>query len=381
MSDQVSAKSAMYRLIELGDCFLVTFTAGASKSRMLIDCGSFRNTGASVKRLNQITVGDRERARRRASRRRGRHAPAQRSPQRIRALREDVPEDRRRPGLALVARRSDGQGRADDRQGPPQPAAAAPPRARALQLARRSRRQPEAARSLEVLNDMLGFYGASADAAGSTGQRHQDSEKLGAEAAVSEPGRSLDLPGLPAGSVRVHVLGPPRTEPICSERIRGPAKATIPRWPRPVCSRRVPRRRERRDARLAAQRTTTRSTSTTSSADPTALARAQELSKRYRRSRAWRTIDDDWMQQAETLALFLDTFTNNSSLVLAIELVATAARCCCSPPTRRPATGSAGRREVGGPPVTPTISWRAPCSTRSGTTPATTPRSSRRSRR
>jgi hypothetical protein len=41
---------------------------------------------------------------------------------------------------------------------------------------------------------------------------------------------------------------------------------------------------------------------------------------RYRRE-AWRKIDDDWLQQAGALALYLDSFTNNSSLVLAIELV------------------------------------------------------------
>jgi hypothetical protein len=48
----------------------------------------------------------------------------------------------------------------------------------------------------------------------------------------------------------------------------------------------------------------------------------QALVAQYRdQSAVWRTIDDDWMQQAEGLALFLDTYTNNSSLVLAIELV------------------------------------------------------------
>lgn len=40
-----------------------------------------------------------------------------------------------------------------------------------------------------------------------------------------------------------------------------------------------------------------------------------------RKEESWRTIDDDWLMQAEALALFLNTFTNNSSLVLAIELV------------------------------------------------------------
>jgi len=44
--------------------------------------------------------------------------------------------------------------------------------------------------------------------------------------------------------------------------------------------------------------------------------------RRYRgRRESWRTIDDAWMEQAETLALYLDEFTNNSSLALAIELV------------------------------------------------------------
>jgi hypothetical protein len=40
-----------------------------------------------------------------------------------------------------------------------------------------------------------------------------------------------------------------------------------------------------------------------------------------RKEDSWRTMDDDWLMQAEALALFLDTFTNNSSLVLAIELM------------------------------------------------------------
>ena len=54
-------------------------------------------------------------------------------------------------------------------------------------------------------------------------------------------------------------------------------------------------------------------------------ARSSDLEKimrLYRRKEdSWRTIDDDWLMQAEALALFLDTFTNNSSLVLAIELM------------------------------------------------------------
>ena len=54
----MAAKSAvrirMYRLDELGDCFLVSFLGG-SASHMLIDCGSFRNNKQSIDRLKAIT--------------------------------------------------------------------------------------------------------------------------------------------------------------------------------------------------------------------------------------------------------------------------------------------------------------------------------------
>jgi hypothetical protein len=54
----------------------------------------------------------------------------------------------------------------------------------------------------------------------------------------------------------------------------------------------------------------------------TGSAALSSINARYRRrTDQWRTIDDDWMQVGEALALFMDKFTNNSSLVLAIELV------------------------------------------------------------
>jgi hypothetical protein len=41
----------------------------------------------------------------------------------------------------------------------------------------------------------------------------------------------------------------------------------------------------------------------------------------YKSSESWRKIDEDWLKQAERLALWLDSYTNNSSMVLAFELV------------------------------------------------------------
>lgn len=52
-----SADVRMYRLNELGDCFLVTLTSGDSTSRLLIDCGSFRNTSQSIRRIKEVVAG------------------------------------------------------------------------------------------------------------------------------------------------------------------------------------------------------------------------------------------------------------------------------------------------------------------------------------
>src|SRR5258708_778196 len=56
MCAKASARICMYRLNELGDCFLLTFTSDAASSRLLIDCGSFRNGGDSIVRLKTITA-------------------------------------------------------------------------------------------------------------------------------------------------------------------------------------------------------------------------------------------------------------------------------------------------------------------------------------
>jgi hypothetical protein len=137
------------------------------------------------------------------------------------------------------------------------------------------------------------------------------------------PGRTLEMPGLPAGSVRIHVLGPPRNYDLLY--------------------RKDPKKGESYDHALAAAgmraerflNAVGEGSGAASSeevhypfASPykrNAGAHSPELQKIVQRYKchagAWRTIDDDWLMQAEALALFLDTFTNNSSLVLAIELV------------------------------------------------------------
>jgi hypothetical protein len=183
-----------------------------------------------------------------------------------------------------------------------------------------------------MVNDILGFYGAAA--AGGPPEVPAEGVRLLKSFGKNKPeylrpGRILDMPGLPPGTVRVHVLGPPRVENV--------EKKDDPLY------RKDPRSGESYDPALAAASVQSakfldalKSGSGAASAEEenypfnenykchrgekTANLRAMQA--RYKRNSAWRKIDDGWLFQAGALALYLDTFTNNSSLVLAIELVA-----------------------------------------------------------
>lgn len=326
---KTSANIRMYRLNELGDCFLITFTSGTSKSRLLVDCGSFRNSGASIKRLEQVT--------------------------------DHIAEDLHGKPLDVVvgthqhndhvsgfvhcedAFRKIGIRQVwlswlDDPIDPKALDIGADHNNLLLQLSDarnalhgalkgKTANRPMAARSLEVLDDVLGFYGANA--AGTPPELPAEAirilKEIGAEKPkFLEPGCTLDMPGLPAGTVRVHVLGPPRNDELLF--------------------RKDPRKGESYDHALASHVQLAKSFLAATEKHAGATASDEEeypftkscklqptvesspalqlIGRRYRmRSEAWRTIKDDWMQQAETLALYLDTYTNNSSLALAIELV------------------------------------------------------------
>ena len=321
MSSTLAITVRMYRLDELGDCFLLTFRDGDSVSRMLVDCGSFRNSNASKTRLRKI-VAD------------------------IAAQSEGAPldvvvgthqhndhvsgfvhceEELRAIGVEQVW-----LSWLDDPQDPT--AVQIGKDHNNLQLALYAARGklasiagPQARTRLSVLDDVLGFYGASA----------KTPPVLPAEAVrllkqmgrkkprYLKPGTILSLPGLAPDRVRVYVLGPPHDyEQI--QQIN-------------------PRAGESYDHGLAFQGTSaTRFLAAVDARtngpdsderqypfhDPLKQragresARLKKLQASYRRrGDTWRKIDDDWLNQAESLALFLDSYTNNSSLVLALELV------------------------------------------------------------
>lgn len=324
MTDELTAQVRMYRLGELGDCFLLSFAQGDEKSHMLIDCGSFRNSTASKTRLAEVVKDIRAR---------------------LDGARLDVIAGTHQHNDHLsgfvhceAALREIGVDRVwlswldDDRDPVARSVGSDSKRLRlALSIAREQLRRMASSkrglRALETLNAMLDFYAAK----GSSGPPVVPAEavailkNIGKEAPVYlKPGRVLDLPGMPAESVRVYVLGPPRDSELLFKKDPRSGESYDPALA---------------SASLAASKfldavNVHRGLASSDeaqypfseglkfrspSASPAVL---RKVMRSYRaRKDAWRTIDDDWLGQAETLSLYLDSYTNNTSLVLAIELV------------------------------------------------------------
>ncbi|HKP74383.1 MAG TPA: MBL fold metallo-hydrolase, partial [Longimicrobiaceae bacterium] len=215
MATKVKATIRMYRLNELGDCFLLTFAtpaAGrrkAARSHVLVDCGSFRNAGPSVARLKQITTqiqadlaGDPLHVVV-ATHQHNDHVSGflhcQTDFQNMQVGQVwlswlDDPRDDTAQGIGKEYHNLRRQ--LVDVATSLQQVAASRPLADA------------AAHSVEVLSDMMGFSGFPA--AGGPPEVPANAvgvlKTLGkADPEYLKPGRVLDLPGLPAGAVRVHV--------------------------------------------------------------------------------------------------------------------------------------------------------------------------------
>ncbi len=329
MAAAASAKIRMFRLDELGDCFLLTFTSGAHTSHLLIDCGSFRNGGPSIKRLERITAAIRTALNGSpidvvvGTHQHNDHVSGFvhcETAFRTIGVKQvwlswlDNPEDRKATKIG------------EDHHNLRLSLAAARPGLRAA-VGRRPADRPVAARSLEVVDEMLGFFGYGA----ADGPPEVPAKGIrilkdisGRKPEYLKPGRTLDMPGLPAGAVRVHVLGPPRQDALLyrADPKKGESYEVALAANALAAAKFLDAAKQRKGSasREEAGYPFANEFKTTGSAGSRTL---KALRSRYRgRADSWRTIDDAWTQQAETLALYLDEFTNNSSLALAIELVA-----------------------------------------------------------
>lgn len=332
---KASATVRMYRLNELGDCFLITFTADGQKSRMLIDCGSFRNSKASADRIKEITAAiGKDLAGAPLDVVVGTHQHNDHVSGFVHGRKDFEKIKIKQVWLSWLDDPADATARkiGDDHKN----------LVSSLHKARQEiGNKPlglKGARAREVLDDVLGFYGAAKKRAAAgppllPAEAVDILKKIGSEKPkYLRPGAVLDMPGLPVGTVRVYALGPPRDDDLLYDI--NPKKDES--YDKALAARSLAKGLAARS--LSAEKFLSavgnkKHGSTGAEAEYPfgqsakrrgASLRSGALKKiiRHYNSEKLRTIDEDWLDQAESLALYLDTFTNNSSLALAIELVA-----------------------------------------------------------
>ncbi len=295
----------------LGDCFLLTFDAGGDERHMLIDCGTLgkKNTTVTVDDIGrhlQETIGEQGRLHVVVGTHEHQDHLSGFNNQAIKQLQGRVdhvwlawtenPEDL---DAQRLAKHKQDLGAA---------------------LAAVARAAPLAEVGMQV-RDLLGFAGDMTLGAAFAKTVHEAMEfvrtGLGAKARYFNPGDKVEEAWLPG--FRIYILGPSRSDQHLkdlgehgSDELFGLLRAAESRTASPDKPL-SPEERARCELELPF--------------DLRFVQRGDELKQNQypdycAPSENWRSIDDDWLSLASNLALQLDSLTNNTSLVLAIERIA-----------------------------------------------------------
>jgi len=317
IADGLTVTVKMFQVGELGDCFLLHFKKDEHESHILIDCGSFRNKKASIDRLKKIVAFIR----------------TELNGKKLDLVVGTHQHNDHLSGFVHCADLFQGQvdqvwlSWLDDPKdglakkiGQDQTALVGLMQAISAKLT-----SLDLASDHPAVSDVMGFY-AAANQEGADpvvpAQGVENLKRLGEKPiAYLAPGQQPDLPGMPADLVKVYVLGPPRDQSLLFDK--------------------DPKKGESYDAALAlAGLSASKFLAGLDNLDPHSDKRQEEqfpFNKTFKKSPAradkdilklynnhqqsWRTIEAEWLQQGDRLALYLDSYTNNSSLVLAFELV------------------------------------------------------------
>ncbi len=309
----ITVNTRMYQVGELGDCFLLTFKDGVKTSNVLIDCGSFRNGNKSKTRLTTIV----------------KHIKTQLKGKLLDVVvgthqhndhvsgfvhcEKDFTDAIKQVWLPWIDNPKDKD---------------------AKKIMKKQMELLDSLKSIHLklkklkingdfspLEDILGFYATEPDGPVIPFKGIENLKKLGInEPTFLEPGEIFDLPGLNKNVVKVYVLGPPRDQESLFD-----ITAT---------------KEETYDSHLwqATEEASRLHLALTNYTDEILKEEEQfpfntkykkkpkiadkEMMKLYNsKQNEWRKIDNAWLDSANQLALYLDGYTNNSSLVLAFEIV------------------------------------------------------------
>jgi len=314
----ITVTTRMYQVGELGDCFLLTFKGdNAIETNVLIDCGSFRNKKDSVTRINTIAKHIKSTLNGKAlDLVVGTHQHNDHVSGFVHAENEftglvdkvwlswlDDPSEsfarrlyNEQKGLVSQLKKiylkADHLGMTKDH--------------------------------LEIVKDVLGFYSVTETG----GDPEIPAKGIGILKKIGKkpvqylsPGDQPSLPGFTKNEIKVYVLGPPRNRALLFDKDPNKTETFDPKL---------------RLANISASKILSALETRVTGAD---LREEDQFpfNKAFKKKEKdidtsfikdynkpvdkWRKIDLDWLEEADALALYLDTFTNNSSLVLAFELV------------------------------------------------------------
>lgn len=330
---ETGASIRMYRMGELGDCFLLTLRHKTMIRHLLIDCGSFRNGNESKARMVEIAEDIRDYVAKAGKRLHvvvGTHQHNDHVSGFVHA--KEIFEQMKVEQVWLSwldnPRSKVASQIQQDHLGLRKALDHGVNELRKLSKEKLTNgANPLSLKKIdehvELVGQLLGFF--AAPALPSEGVRIL--KKIGENAVdYLNPGDLRTIPGIPKSEIKVHILGPPRDQELLYRK--DPRKgesydhklramhSMAKHFVKAVENREDHSDKEEQD--FPFNRTFKRY-----------IDKKETFSDRLTKTQAsyqaeeneWRNIDSDWLEQASRLALYMDTFTNNSSLVFAIELV------------------------------------------------------------
>lgn len=325
----VTANIKMYRVGELGDCFLLCFSQQNQRTHVLIDCGSYWNKKSSVDRMKiiaediakqvkgyqlDVVVGTHQHNDHLSGYVHAEAVFKKIKPRQVWLSWLDDPDNKtaRKIGKDFNNYLT---------------------RLRLIQKELKSSFYAGTEKIQQNIQHLLGFYGITG-----AERFNARTEKFPADLPARatgilktlgknkpkylSPGEVFNLPGLGKETVKVYVLGPPREEEFLYKKEPGKGE---------TFDHKLSLHAAQAEKMLTALKKATGSAGVRKAEEPFPFDEPYRESANFKpvedayydKKNEWRQIELDWLNQAEELALWLDGFTNNSSLVLAFELVET----------------------------------------------------------
>lgn len=326
MATTLKVAVKMYRIGELGDCFMLTFTKGTKQSNMLIDCGAFRQSRDRLRKIASniktqlkgkpldIIVGTHQHNDHVNGFVHAKDIFESIGVEQVWLSWLDNPKDKlaREVGTLYNNFKKNLLGIAETMESLPD------------KVKKQGFRETS-----EKLKETLGILGLSDRKVSSKFPSVTPQEAIANLKEMGNnkpeylyPGTILPLPNFSAEDVKIYVLGPPKKEEFLFDESPGKEQTYDPK--------KLHFANELAEKFLSGMANYIPEASTTeedhfpfnSRYKTKEEALPVHFRQLYREEKSkWRTISLEWLSQAESLALFMDNFTNNSSLVLAIELV------------------------------------------------------------